>query len=163
MGLLAALAFRPELLVLDEPSTGLDPIVRREILSAVIRTIAQEGRTVLFSSHLLDEVERVADHVALIDRGQIMLCGPLETIKALHHRLTVKFDEPLAGPPVLFGSKRWEGFGREWTTVCPGSIEEIRSQAAGLGAQVVEDHSPSLEDIFVARVGCAPTAGAEAR
>ena len=58
MGLLAALAYRPELLVLDEPSTGLDPIVRRDILAAIIRTIAEEGRTVLFSSHLLDEVER---------------------------------------------------------------------------------------------------------
>ncbi len=163
VGLLTALAFRPELLVLDEPSTGLDPIVRREILSAVIRTIAQEGRTVLFSSHLLDEVERVSDHVALIDRGQIVLRGALETIKALHHRLTLQFEDPLAGPPTLFGSKRWEGFGREWTTVCPGSIEEIRSQAAGIGAQVVEDRSPTLEDIFVARVGCAPTAGVEAR
>ena len=94
-GLLAALAFRPELLVLDEPSTGLDPIVRKEILSAVIRTIAQEGRTVLFSSHLLDEVERVSDHVALIDRGHIVLRGSLESIKALHHRLTLRFDEPL--------------------------------------------------------------------
>ncbi len=163
VGLLAALAFRPQLLVLDEPSTGLDPIVRREILSAVIRTIAQEGRTVLFSSHLLDEVERVSDHVALIDHGQIVLRGPLETIKAVHHRLTLQFEEPLAGPPTLFGSKRWEGFGREWTTVCPGSIEEIRSQAAGIGAQVVEDRSPTLEDIFVARVGCAPAAAVEAR
>ena len=68
-GLLAALAFRPELLVLDEPSTGLDPIVRREILAAIIRTIAQEGRTVLFSSHLLDEVERVSVTTCLaIDR-----------------------------------------------------------------------------------------------
>jgi ABC-2 type transport system ATP-binding protein len=150
-GLLAALAFRPELLVLDEPSTGLDPIVRKEILSAVIRTIAQEGRTVLFSSHLLDEVERVSDHVALIDRGHIVLRGSLESIKALHHRLTLRFDEPLNRPPAFFGSSRWEGFGREWTTVCPGSIDEIRVRAAGLGAQVVEDKCPSLEDIFVAR------------
>jgi ABC-2 type transport system ATP-binding protein len=163
VGLLSALAFRPQLLVLDEPSTGLDPIVRREILSAIIRTIAQEGRTVLFSSHLLDEVERVSDHMALIDRGQIVLRGSLDTIKALHHRLTVQFAEPQAGPPALFGSTRWEGFGREWTTVCPGSIEEIRSQAAGVGAQVVEDRSPTLEDIFVARVELAHVTGAEAR
>jgi ABC-2 type transport system ATP-binding protein len=56
-GLLIALAHRPELLVLDEPSSGLDPVVRRDILGAIIRTIADEGRTVLFSSHLLDEVE----------------------------------------------------------------------------------------------------------
>ncbi len=69
-GLLVALAYRPELLVLDEPSSGLDPIVRRDILGAVLRTIADEGRTVLFSSHLLDEVERVADHVTLISAEQ---------------------------------------------------------------------------------------------
>src|SRR5260221_10120837 len=57
-GLLIALAHRPELLVLDEPSSGLDPVVRRDILGAIIRTIADEGPTVLFSSHLLDEGER---------------------------------------------------------------------------------------------------------
>src|SRR5262245_46418480 len=80
-GLLVPLAPRPDLLVLDEPSSGLDPVVRRDILSAIIRTIADEGRTVLFSSHLLDEVERVSDHVALIHRGQVALCASLDAIK----------------------------------------------------------------------------------
>jgi len=84
VGLLIALAYRPELLVLDEPSSGLDPIVRRDILGAVIRTIADEGRTVLFSSHLLQEVEQVADHVTMINRGQIVLSAPLNEIKELH-------------------------------------------------------------------------------
>ena len=83
-GLLIALAYRPELLVLDEPSSGLDPIVRRDILGAVIRTIADEGRTVLFSSHLLDEVEEVADHVTMISRGTIVLSDRLDAIKASH-------------------------------------------------------------------------------
>ena len=83
-GLLIALAHRPELLVLDEPSSGLDPIVRRDILGAVIRTIADEGRTVLFSSHLLDEVEQVADHVTMIHRGQIVLSAPLKDIRESH-------------------------------------------------------------------------------
>jgi ABC-type multidrug transport system ATPase subunit len=83
-GLLIALAYRPELLVLDEPSSGLDPIVRRDILGAVIRTIADEGRTVLFSSHLLDEVEQVADHVTMISHGRIVLSAPLATIKESH-------------------------------------------------------------------------------
>jgi ABC-2 type transport system ATP-binding protein len=110
---------------------------------------------------LLDEVERVSDHVALIDRGRIVLGGSLESIKALHHRLTLRFDEPLARPPTLLGSSRWEGFGREWTTVCPGSIEEIRARAAGFGAQVVEDQSPTLEDIFVARAALPQTVGVE--
>ena len=83
-GLLVALAYRPELLVLDEPSSGLDPIVRRDILGAVMRTIAAEGRTVLFSSHLLDEVEEVADHVTMISRGRIQLSAPLDEIMASH-------------------------------------------------------------------------------
>jgi ABC-2 type transport system ATP-binding protein len=86
-GLLVALAHRPELLVLDEPSSGLDPLVRRDILGAVMRTIAHEGRTVLFSSHLLDEVEQVADHVAMIRRGRIVLSAPLEEIKRSHGTL----------------------------------------------------------------------------
>ena len=85
VGLLAALAHRPELLVLDEPSSGLDPVVRRDILEAIIRTIADEGRTVLFSSHLLDEVERVADHVTMINEGRIALSAPLGEIKAGHN------------------------------------------------------------------------------
>jgi ABC-2 type transport system ATP-binding protein len=83
-GLLVALAYRPELLVLDEPSSGLDPVVRRDILEAILRTIAEEGRTVLFSSHLLDEVERVADQVTMIDEGRIVLSGPLAAIREAH-------------------------------------------------------------------------------
>jgi len=83
-GMLIALSYRPDLLVLDEPSSGLDPIVRREILGAIIRTIAHEGRTVLFSSHLLEEVEQVADHVTMIDRGKIVLSAPLEDIRESH-------------------------------------------------------------------------------
>ena len=84
VGLLVALAHRPELLLLDEPSSGLDPIVRRDILGAVMRTVAHEGRTVLFSSHLLDEVEEVADHVTMISSGRIVLSAPLEEIKSMH-------------------------------------------------------------------------------
>src|SRR5438270_11219975 len=90
-GLLIALAHRPELLVLDEPSSGLDPIVRRDILGAVIRTIADEGRTVLFSSHLLEEVEEVADHVTMIASGRIVLSAPLADIKESQRSLNEAF------------------------------------------------------------------------
>jgi ABC-2 type transport system ATP-binding protein len=88
-GLLVALAYRPELLVLDEPSSGLDPIVRRDILGAIMRTIADEGRTVLFSSHLLDEVEQVADHVTMIRDGRLLISAPMAEIKASHSGQTL--------------------------------------------------------------------------
>src|ERR1700741_267312 len=83
-GMLIALSYRPDLLVLDEPSSGLDPIVRRDIIGAIIRTIADEGRTVLFSSHLLEEVEQVADHVTMINRGKIVLSAALDSIRESH-------------------------------------------------------------------------------
>jgi ABC-2 type transport system ATP-binding protein len=89
-GLIAALAYRPELLVLDEPSSGLDPIARRDILGAVIRTIADEGRTVLFSSHLLDEVEEVANHVTMMERGRILMSASLLEITASHSGLSLE-------------------------------------------------------------------------
>jgi ABC-2 type transport system ATP-binding protein len=73
--LLVALAHRPELLVLDEPSTGLDPIVRRDILTAIIRTIADEGRTVLFSPHLLEIDEPSPAYGLLTKLGSSQCCG----------------------------------------------------------------------------------------
>src|ERR1700686_2399756 len=111
VGLMIALAYRPGLLVLDEPSSGLDPIVRRDILGAVIRTIADEGRTVLFSSRVLEEVEQVADHVTMIDRGKIVLSAPLDAIRESHR---------------------------------------------------VDGRVPSLDEIFVARVGTSAAAAIEA-
>jgi ABC-2 type transport system ATP-binding protein len=152
-GLLIALAYRPELLILDEPSSGLDPIVRRDILGAIIRTIAEEGRTVLFSSHLLDEVERVADQVALIHQGRVALSGPLDEIKAGHHRLTLRFEEPQSRPPALARVLAWEGAGREWVATCAGQPGTVRAEVTGHGARVVDSKALSLDEIFFARVG----------
>ncbi len=152
-GLLIALAHRPEVLVLDEPSSGLDPIVRRDILGAIIRTVSQEGRTVLFSSHLLEEVERVSDHLALIDDGRIALCDELDRIKSSFHRLTIRYEQPQAGPPNVVGVPMWKGAGCEWTAVCNGQREALRQAVAQAGARIVEEKAPSLEEIFVAEVG----------
>jgi ABC-2 type transport system ATP-binding protein len=160
-GLLIALAYRPEMLVLDEPSSGLDPIVRRDILGAIIRTIAEEGRTVLFSSHLLDEVERVCDHVAMMNEGKIVFSAGLEDIKESHHRLTLRFDDPRSQPPVLPGVLTWAGAGHEWTAVFNGRLGALQEAAALCGGSVVEKRVLSLDEIFVAQVGGPGTATLE--
>ena len=151
-GLLVALAYRPDLLVLDEPSSGLDPVVRRDILGAIIRTIGEEGRTVLFSSHLLDEVERVADRVAIIHQGKILLTASMDEIKESHRRLTLRFEKAVAQPPKLVGALAQEGSGAEWTYVCDGEVDQLRLAARALGATIVSDNSLSLDEIFVTRV-----------
>ena len=152
-GLLIALAHRPELLLLDEPSSGLDPVVRRDILEAIIRTVADEGRTVFFSSHLLDEVERVSDRLAMMVEGKVVLAGPLDDIKAGHHQLTLRFDSVQARPPMLAGALSVTGAGHEWTVICNGARAELTEAAGKLGARIVAEHSPSLDEIFVARAG----------
>src|SRR5258706_5924848 len=151
MGLLAALAHRPELLLLDEPSSGLDPVVRRDILEAIIRTVSQEGRTVIFSSHLLDEVERVCDQVAFLHEGKVVLCSGLDEIKTRHHRLTLRFGAPQSVPPVLAGALHVSGGGLELTAVCDGAREQLAASARQLGARIIEERMPSLDEIFVAR------------
>ena len=160
-GLLVALAYRPALLVLDEPSSGLDPLVRRDILGAIIRTIAEEGRTVLFSSHLLPEVERVADRVVLLHQGRVVFNSALDDIKETHRCLTLRFGEARPRPPALAGVLAWDGAGCEWTAVCNGRFGELKAAAAGWGARVVDERVPSLDEIFVARVGsrCDPSEG----
>ncbi len=150
-GLLCALAYRPDLLVLDEPSSGLDPIVRRDILSAIIRTIADEGRTVLFSSHLLSEVERVSDRIAMIKNGRVVFCDTTQSVRDAHTRITIRFDEPREQPPVVDGALTWEGRGREWTAVMSVSADQARLAASALGAQVVEQSPLNLDEIFLAR------------
>jgi ABC-2 type transport system ATP-binding protein len=159
MGLLIALAYRPDLLVLDEPSSGLDPLARRDILGAIIRTIADEGRTVLFSSHLLGEVEQVADIVTMLDRGSVVFSAEVDSLKETHRCLTLRFSEARATPPTLSGALAWQGTGQEWTAVCSGGPTELAAAAAASGARVVAERVPTLDEIFLARVGPSNLAG----
>lgn len=152
MGLLTALAYRPPLLLLDEPSSGLDPSARRDIVGAIVRTVADEGRTVIFSSHILEEVERVADVVCMLHAGQCVFEGPLDDVKARHHRMTLRLPETLTALPPLPGVLRAEGSGREYTVLCDGAAEELRTAASAQGVEIVEEARPTLEEIFLARV-----------
>jgi ABC-2 type transport system ATP-binding protein len=153
IGLLTSLAYRPDLLILDEPSSGLDPVVRRDILETIIRVVADEGRTVLFSSHLLDEVERVADQVVMLQRGRVALNGRTDDVRGAHISAVLAFAEPPPRAPVLAGAHTMSGYGSEWRILFGGSRLELESVAAGIGARVVEEHTPTLDEILVARAG----------
>jgi ABC-2 type transport system ATP-binding protein len=153
VGLVLALSYRAELLILDEPSSGLDPLVRRDILRAVIETIVHEGRTVLFSSHLLDEVERVADQVAIINSGRIIQNDALDSLKSSYHRMVLHFDRPVASPPDTAGFFNWQGGDRHWTAYFHGPADEAARVTSQLDARLVDSTTPSLNEIFLALVG----------
>jgi len=152
-GLLAALAHRPEFLVLDEPSSGLDANVRRNILESVVLTVGDEGGTVLFSSHLLDEVERVADRVAMIHLGRIVLDAPMLQVKETHHKVVVRAGGERREAPILPGLLSCRGDGPEWTILCDAPLGEVQSAAIRTGCEVVEARTPKLEEIFAGLSG----------
>jgi ABC-2 type transport system ATP-binding protein len=93
VALTIALARRPELLVLDEPLAPLDPLARHEFLAAVMETAAEDGTSVLFSSHVVTELERVADYLVVLARGRVQVAGDVEDLVRSHQLLT----GPVAG------------------------------------------------------------------
>jgi ABC-2 type transport system ATP-binding protein len=142
--------------LLDEPSSGLDPIVRRDILEAIIRTVAEEGRTVFFSSHLLDEIERISDQVAMIRDGQIVLNGRLDDLKLAHRQVRLRFEKALVVPPRFEGALKLHGAGRDWTLLYHGDLQRVTASAAAIGGTVLTEETPSLDEIFVAHTGQRP-------
>jgi ABC-2 type transport system ATP-binding protein len=151
--LLVALAYRPDLLVLDEPSSGLDPLVRRDILAAIIRTIADEGRTVLFSSHLLSEVEQVTDRIAMIKQGRIVLDDTLDRVKLGHFRADISFLAPRSEQPDIPGALYWQGAGTHWSVLFGGTPSQLEEALAKISGRLVVQAGASLEDIFIGHAG----------
>jgi ABC-2 type transport system ATP-binding protein len=153
VGLIAAVAHRPDLLLLDEPSSGLDAIVREDILEAIVRTIVDDGRTVVFSSHLLEEVERMSDHVTMIHEGRIVLDAALDTILNSHHRTHVRIPQLPEGTPFIDGAMSLEGGGRSWHVVHECPIEQIEKCLQSIGGRILQSRNATLKEVFVARAG----------
>lgn len=152
-GLIAALAHRPELLILDEPSNGLDAIVRLDIVDAVIRTVADEGRSVIFSSHLLDEMEHTCDHVTMIQNGKITFDCDLDTIKETHFLTRVTFNDHQERPPEFNGALLTQGGGRSWSIVHANAPDAFNIEVYRKGGEIGESRNATLEEIFLARAG----------
>ena len=124
----------------------------RDILAVVIRSVVEDGRTVVFSSHLLDEIERVADDVAMIHEGRLAVFSSMDEIRTTHQRYVVAFHEKQPEFPKLACTLDVEGEGRDWAVVCHGEPVATRAAVEDTGARIVEESSPSLDAIFLARV-----------
>jgi ABC-2 type transport system ATP-binding protein len=155
--LLAAIAHRPELLILDEPSSGLDPIARADILEAIIRTVADEGRTVLFSSHLLEEIDRVCDHVAVMHHGRILESIPAASLTERYAECFYRAAAPTTGPPLIPGSFGPAGEGTEWSVLVDLEDEfsqptATRFESEGTRWELIRCQPATVHRWFAARV-----------
>ncbi len=151
-GLVVAVAHRPDLLILDEPSSGLDVVVRQDILDAIVRTVADEGRTVIFSSHLLDEVERMCDHVTVMHEGRVALQGSVDEIRGMHRVSQVRFPKRLDFTPTIEDALSIAGDGRSWSVVHASPLESLRDLVARTNGEITDSRIATLEEILVARV-----------
>jgi ABC-2 type transport system ATP-binding protein len=152
-GLIVAVAHRPELLLLDEPSSGLDAVVRHDILDAIVRTVADDGRTVIFSSHLLDEVERMSDHITLLHGGAVLLDGRVDDIRGSCRVSQARFGEAFDRAPGIESSLSVIGHGRSWSVTHTSSLDALRAEVARLGGEITESREATLEELFLGRVG----------
>jgi ABC-2 type transport system ATP-binding protein len=151
VSLALALAHEPDLLVLDEPTSGLDTLVRREFLEGMV-DIAAAGRTVLLSSHQISEVERVADIVAILHAGKLIVVDRLDDLKDQIRELSITLAETNSAAPAIGGQiLRQRRRQQQLQVLVRGlneeAIEGLRSQS---GVRELGIRTPSLEEIFVA-------------
>ena len=142
------LCARPEVLILDEPVDGLDPVMRRQVMSLILADVAEHGTTVLISSHNLRELEDVCDHVGIMDHGKMLLEKSLADMQGLTHKLQIVGDAP-QGLDVLHESAS----GRLKTLIVRGQVEDISALAAAAKPAYFDVLPLSLEEIFIYELG----------
>ena len=151
VGLAQVLMGRPELLVLDEPTTGLDPLLRQEFYG-LLREAKAEGQTVFLSSHILAEVEHIADRVAMVRRGNLVLADEIAALKGKAPRhLELTFAGP--APSAAFGGLpevvEMEAEGNILHCTVEGSVDRLLKTASGFEVTNIISHEPDLEEIFM--------------
>jgi len=144
--LLLALCRRPELLVLDEPTEGLDPIAIEQTLRLLVEQVAERGATVFFSSHQLPEIEQVADYVVMIKRGRCVVEGELDGIKQCYRRVRCVVERTDAQLPLSLAN--WRREGRFLTGFSADDTSTLTQRLAGTGVAVLESEPATLKEIF---------------
>ncbi len=150
VALVLAVSARPELLLLDDPTAGLDPLVRREVLDGVLSAVSHEGGAVVYASHLVHDVERVADRVIVLDGGTIRLEGELEDLKARIRRARAVFEGDVPRGAAVPGAIEELAEGRVLTVTADARDGELEAALRKLGAREVAIESLALEEILVA-------------
>jgi ABC-2 type transport system ATP-binding protein len=153
LALLLALCRGAELLVLDEPTSGLDPAITEEVLQALVAHVAAEEMTVFFSSHQIAEVDQIADHIAIIDRGAIVVSGALDDLRGRFRRIQLVFDGD--APDAAFrapGVARLRRNGRVMTMLSSAGTESILAEARALNPVSVDVMPVTLKEIFLEAV-----------
>ena len=153
LALLLALSRSADLLVLDEPTAGLDPAAAEEVLQALVRQVAGEGTTVFFSSHQIAEVDQIADSVAILDRGRAVVSGSLDDLREKFRRVQLIFDGE--APSASFaapGVGRVQRNGRVRAVFAGAGVEPIVEEGRALGAVAVDVVPVSLKEIFLESV-----------
>ena len=149
LALLLAMAYRPELLILDEPTSGLDVIVRHDFLRGVVELIQEEGRTVFFSTHQVNEVEKVADWVGILDHGMLIWCSSMDDLKASVKRVVLSFDSPRPIPTDIPNLLRIEKAGRQASLTVQNVSNEVMAAIDALRPTDVTVEDMSLERILM--------------
>ena len=144
--LAAAIAQRSKLLILDEPTTGLDPIALDELLRLLIEDCTGEGRTIFLSSHQLAEIEQIADHIGIMDRGRILVEGPLDDIRGNFRRFTVTGASLPAGGAAILKTTRDAHATRY---IIQRDPESFSHELTCNGATIVDSNPMSLNEIFL--------------
>ncbi len=147
------LAPEPELLVLDDPALGLDPVARRSLLQSMLYVTRQPNRTILFSSHLLSDVERVADRIAVLDDGVLRADCTVETFRQRVRHFVLKFRDTPPPTPALPGLLESFRTDRELLLTLANVTSETEARIAALNPESIEPVEMTLEDAFVSYVG----------
>ncbi len=150
-----ALAPEPELLILDDPAIGLDPVARRSLLESMVYATRQADRTILFSSHLLADIERMADHIAVLDYSVLRAQCSLETFRSCVQQFVLEYDDapPPAQLPPIRGLIQCIPRANHLRLTIVNVTQETRAVLRSLGAASVDEVAISLEDAFVSYLG----------
>jgi ABC-2 type transport system ATP-binding protein len=161
VGLIVALQHKPDLLILDEPTAGLDPLIQQTFF-ALVREARADGRTIFLSSHIIDEVDRTCDRAAIIREGRLVQVDRVEAIRRLaFHHVELFFGSAVATAVFdgLDGVRDVVSEGNVVRMRVIGPIGAVIATAAGRGLVDVVSREPNLEDVFLAQYGEHPIAG----